>query len=91
MKTNSIADILGDHPSSDAFWTIINASHWPSDKQITDSNSSHLLQHLLENEIVYSSKMEIDQLSEGLQVLGLLQVIQKNLLSVMNCCVTIPN
>lgn len=50
---------------------------WPIDKQITGSNSSHLLQHLLENEIVYSRKMEIDQLSEGLQVLGLLQVIQK--------------
>lgn len=78
VKNNSTADILGDHPSSDAFWAIINASHWPSDKQITDSNSSHLLQHLLENEIIYSRKMEIDQLSEGLQVLGLLQVIQKN-------------
>jgi len=72
------------------FWAIINASHWPIDKQMTDSNSSPLLQHLLENEIVCSRKMEIDQFSEGLQVLGLLQVIQKTLLSVRNCCVTIP-
>ena len=67
MKNNSTADILGDHPSSDAFWAIINASRWPIDKQIIDSNSSHLLQHLLENEIVYSRKIEIDQLSEGLK------------------------
>lgn len=78
MSTEPTADILGDHPSSDAFWALINASHWPIDKQITDSNRSHLLQHLLENEIVYSRKMEIDQLSEGLQVLGLLQLIQKH-------------
>jgi len=78
VSTEPTADILGDHPSSDAFWALINASHWPIDKQITDSNKSHLLQHLLENEIVYSRKMEIDQLSEGLQVLGLLQLIQKH-------------
>ena len=33
---------------------------------------------MLKNEIVYSRKFEIGQLAEGLQVLGLLQMIQKN-------------
>ena len=67
-----------DHPSCEAFWATINGSHWPIDKKIDDSNACLLLQHLLENEIVYSRKFEIDQLAEGLQVLGLLQMIQKN-------------
>ena len=34
VTNNSTAGILGDHPSSDAFLAIINASHWPIDKQI---------------------------------------------------------
>lgn len=78
LNNEPTANILGDHPSSDAFWATINASHWPIDKQITDSSASHLLQHLLENEIVYSRKLEIDQFAEGLRVMGLLQIIQRN-------------
>lgn len=69
MNKEPTAHVLGDHPSSDTSWAIINASHWPIDKQITDSNASHVLQHLLENEIVYSRKMNIDKFFEGLQVI----------------------
>lgn len=79
MDKKTIKSILEeDHPSCDAFWAIINGSHWPIEKKIDDSNACLLLQHLVENEIVYSRKFEIDQFAEGLKVMGLLQEIQEN-------------
>ena len=74
----SIDCILEDHASSDAFWAIINASHWSLTKKIDDQNARMLIQHLLENEIIYSRKLEMDSFAEGLDVLGLLEIIRKN-------------
>ena len=78
MSDEPVDNVLIKHPSSDAFWAIINASHWPTERQITGDNQSHLIQHLLEKEIIYSRKMEIDQFSEALQVMGLLHIIREN-------------
>ena len=78
MSDEPVDNVLVKHASSDAFWTVINASHWPIERQITGDNRSHLIQHLLENEIIYSRKMEIEQFSEGLQVMGLLQILREN-------------
>ena len=69
---------LEEHASSETFWAIINASHWPLTKKIDDENTSMLIQHLLENEIIYSRKLEMDSFAEGLDVMGLLEIIREN-------------
>ena len=77
-ETPSINCVLEDHASSDAFWAIINASHWPLAKKIDDQNATMLIQHFLENEIIYSRKLEMDSFAERLDVLGLLEIIRQN-------------
>ncbi len=74
----SIDDVLEDNASCEAFWALINASHWPIEKKIDDQNVSMLVQHLLENEIIYSRKLEIDSFAEGLDVMGLLKIVRQN-------------
>lgn len=54
----------------------INASHWPITKKITDQNVAHLVQNLLESEIILSRKFEIDSFAEGLKTLEFLDVIK---------------
>ncbi|RMX43941.1 hypothetical protein pdam_00022342 [Pocillopora damicornis] len=47
---------LHNHPSSESFWSVINTSHWPITKKITVQNKAHLVQNLLESEIILSRK-----------------------------------
>ena len=37
-----------------------------------------LIQHLLENKIICSRKLEMDSFAEGLDVMGLLEIIREN-------------
>ena len=74
----TVSMVLEENPSSEVYWAIINSSHWSSTKAVTDADLPLLIQCLLENEILLSRKYEVDQLSEGLGFLGLLEKMRKN-------------
>jgi len=73
-----VKEVLEQDPAFEAYWAIINASHWPPTKEITDKDLPFLLQHLFESELIVSRKYSIDQFAEGLSVSGLLQSIKDN-------------
>lgn len=74
----TVSMVLEDSPSSKVYWTIINSSHWSLTKAVTDADLPLLIQCLLENEILLSRKYEVDQLNEGLNFLGLLDIMKSN-------------
>jgi len=78
LQEGDVSQVLENHPSSESFWSVINASHWPITKKITDQNVAHLVQNLLESEIILSRKFEIDSFAEGLKMLEFLDVIKNN-------------
>lgn len=74
----TVSMVLEDSASSEVYWAIINSSHWPVTKAVTDADLPLLIQCLLENDILLSRKYEVDQLSEGLAFLGLLDIMKNN-------------
>lgn len=78
LLEGDVSEVLENHPSAESFWSVINASHWPITKKITDQNVAHLVQNLLESEIILSRKFEIDSFAEGLKMLEFLDVIKNN-------------
>ena len=58
LQEGDVSEVLHNCPSSDSFWSVINASHWPITKKITDKNVAHLVQNLLEREIILFKKFE---------------------------------
>lgn len=78
LQEGDVSEALENHPSAESFWSVINASHWPITKKITNQNVAHLLQNLLESEIILSRKFEIDSFAEGLKMLEFLDVIKNN-------------
>ena len=80
----TVSMVLEDTPSSEVYWVIINSSHWSLTKAVTDADLPLLIQCLLENEILLSQKYEVDQLSEGLNFLGLLDIMKSN--AGLCCC-----
>jgi hypothetical protein len=77
-NSETVSKVLEESPSSEVYWAIINSSHWSSTKAVTDADLPLLIQCLLENEILLSQKYEVDQLSERLAFLGLLEKMKKN-------------
>lgn len=78
LQEGDVFEVLENHSSSESYWSVINASHWPITKKITDQNVVHLVQNLLESEIILSRKFEIDSFAEGLKTLEFLDVITNN-------------
>ena len=78
LQEGNFSEVLDNHPSSESFWSVINASHWPITKRITDKNVAHLVQNLLESEIILSRKFEIDSFAKGLKKLEFLDVMKNN-------------
>ena len=78
LQEGDVDEVLDSHPSSESFWSVINASHWPISKKITNQNVAHLVQNLLESEIILSRKFEIDSFAKGLQMFEFLDVIKNN-------------
>ena len=70
--------LLEGNSKSEAFWQIINSSRWPKEKVIDIASKDFLLQHLVYHELLASRKNEIEEFSEGLKSLGLLDLIRKN-------------
>lgn len=70
--------VLEGNPRSEAYWTVINSSHWPKEQAITMSNKDLLIQQIIFNELLSSRKHEIDEFREGLESIGILQLIQKH-------------
>ena len=50
LQKQSVSTVLDDHPSKESFWAVINSSHWPITKQITDQNVALLVQNVLPGE-----------------------------------------
>ena len=78
LQEGDVDEVLDSHPSSESFWSVINASHWPITKKITNQNVAHLVQNLLESEIILSRKFEIDSFAKGLKMFEFLDVIKNN-------------
>ena len=78
LQEGDVDEVLDSHPSSESFWSVINASHWPITKKITNQNAAHLVQNLLESEIILSRKFEIDSFAKGLKMFEFLDVIKNN-------------
>ena len=64
---------------SEALWQLINSSRWPKEQLININTKDFLLQHLVYHELLTSRKNEIEELKEGIKLLGLLDLILKNL------------
>ena len=78
LQEGDVSKVLHNHPSSESFWSAINASHWPITKKITDKNVAHLVQNLLVTEIISFRKFEIDSFAEGLKNLEFLDATKNN-------------
>ena len=78
LQEGDVSEVLHNHPSSESFWSVINASHWPITKKITDKNVAHLVQNLLVTEIISFRKFEIDSFAEGLKNLEFLDATKNN-------------
>ena len=78
LQEGDVSEVLHNYPSSDSFWSVINASHWPITKKITDKNVAHLVQNLLVTEIISFRKFEIDSFAEGLKNLEFLDATKNN-------------
>ena len=78
LQEGDVSEVLHNHPSSESFWSVINASHWSITKKITDKNVAHLVQNLLVTEIISFRKFEIDSFAEGLKNLEFLDATKNN-------------
>ena len=63
-----IQALLELNENSEAFWQLINCSHWPKEKPVNITTRDFLLQHLVHHELLTSRKNEIEEFKEGLKI-----------------------
>ena len=73
-----LGDILEGNEFLEAYWAIINSSHWPKEGKISKSTKDVLCQHLIHNEVVETRRMEIDEFRTGLQLFGFLDLVKRH-------------
>ena len=76
LNDEDIHQLLEVNLKCEAFWQIINSSRWPKEKVINIASKEFLLQHLVSHELLVSRKNEIEEFSEGLKSLGLLNILR---------------
>lgn len=77
MDEKSVKDVFASSERSDAYWQIVNSSHWPIHETIQNCNKSSFIQEIMYNEIIRSRNELIKEMRHGLDTLGFFTFISK--------------
>ncbi len=73
-----VHSILEESQKSEAYWQIINASHWPMTEAITLKNKNNLILELIYNETVRTRFDVMNEFKKGLETLGFFSFLSKH-------------
>ncbi len=66
-----------DGERKEAYWQIVNSSHWPITETIKLSNRKAFIQEIIYKEIIHSRSEIIKEIKQGLETLGFLSFMLK--------------
>ena len=75
---NSVKEVFNSKERGEAYWQMVNASHWPSHETINSSNKSLFIQEVMYNELIRCRYELIKELKQGMESLGFYSFMKKH-------------
>ena len=77
-KNDMCISNIFDSERKEAYWQIVNASHWPTNDVIRLANKNAFIQELIYNEIIRLRSESIKEIRQGLEILGFLSFMARH-------------
>ena len=77
-KNDECITKIFDSERKEAYWQIVNASHWPTNDVIRLANKNAFIQELIYNEIIRLRSESIKEIRQGLEMLGFLPFMARH-------------
>lgn len=78
VNDKSVKEVFTSEERGEAYWQIVNASHWPAHETINNANKSLFIQEIMYNELIRSRYELIKEVKQGMESMGFYTFMKKH-------------